>query len=147
MTPEALFKMCNTAALLGWVLLAALPHHRLVPRLVTGALLPLLFAVVYAVVLFGHWKTAGEGGGGFGSLEAVGLLFSNRWALLAGWVHYLAFDLFIGSWAVRDAQQSGVPRLVMAPILFATFMLGPVGLLLYFAARGAWGKRLAIIAG
>jgi hypothetical protein len=143
-TPEALFKICNTAALCGWLLLVALPRHRQVPALLTGALLPLGLAFVYAVVLLGH---LGEGGGGFGSLEAVGLLFTNKWALLAGWVHYLAFDLFIGSWAVRDAQQSGVPRLVMAPILVATFMLGPVGLLLYFAARGAWGKRLAITQG
>ena len=141
MTPEAIFKICTTAALLGWLLLAALPGHRLVPKLITGALLPLCLAVVYAVVLLGH---LGEGGGGFGSLEAVAQLFSNRWALLAGWVHYLAFDLFIGSWAVRDSQQSGVPRLVMLPVLFATFMLGPVGLLLYFAARGAWSRKLAV---
>lgn len=145
MTPETLFKMCNTAALLGWILLAALPRHRLVPKLLTGVLLPLVLACVYAVVL-GLLLSGrlGEGGGGFGSLAEVAQLFSNRWALLAGWVHYLAFDLFIGSWAVRDSQESGVPRLVMLPVLFATFMLGPVGLLLYFAARGAFARRLAV---
>lgn len=145
MTPEAVFKICNTAALLGWILLAALPRHRLVPSLITGALLPLLLAAVYGAVLAaGLLGLLGQRGGGFGSLAEVALLFSNRWALLAGWVHYLAFDLFVGSWAVRDAQQSGVPRLVLLPVLFATFMLGPVGLLLYFAARGAWARKISI---
>ena len=73
--------------------------------------------------------------GGFGSLADVSLLFSEPALLLAGWVHYLAFDLFIGAWEVRDAQKHGVPHLLVVPCLILTFMLGPIGLLLYFAIR------------
>ena len=46
--------------------------------------------------------------GGFSSLAAVSTLFADPWVLLAGWTHYLAFDLFIGGWEVRDARQRGV---------------------------------------
>jgi hypothetical protein len=61
--------------------------------------------------------------------------FSNDWHLLAGWVHYLAFDLFIGSWQVRDAQKHRVPHLAVVPGLILTFLFGPVGLLLYRTIR------------
>jgi Domain of unknown function (DUF4281) len=65
----------------------------------------------------------------------VAALFTNRWLLLAGWVHYLAFDLLIGSWETRDAQERGVPHLLLVPCLFFTFMFGPAGWLLYMGIR------------
>ena len=65
-------------------------------------------------------------------------LFDNPWALLAGWTHYLAFDLFIGGWEVRDAQRRGIPHLLIVPALVLTFLLGPAGLLLYLAIR--WSR-------
>ena len=103
--------------------------------------LPLTLAVVYAVVLGQHW---GEGQGGFGSLREVGMLFANPFALLAGWVHYLAFDLFIGAWEVRDAQKHQVPHLAVVPCLLLTFLFGPAGLLLYFVLRYALRRQLSL---
>ena len=75
-------------------------------------------------------------GGGFGSLDAVTLLFQNRWALLAGWIHYLAFDLFVGTWIVRDAADRHIFHPILVPFLVLTFMLGPAGLLGYLLLRG-----------
>jgi hypothetical protein len=82
--------------------------------------------------------------GGFGSLSDVALLFSEPAVLLAGWVHYLAFDLFIGAWETRDAQAHHVPHLLLIPCLILTFMLGPIGLLTYFALRTMRAGRVAI---
>jgi len=73
--------------------------------------------------------------GGFSSLADVSKLFENPWALLAGWTHYLAFDLFIGGWEVRDAHDRGVPHLFIVPALVLTFLFGPAGLLVYLAIR------------
>ena len=73
--------------------------------------------------------------GGFSSLPDVALLFTNRWMLLAGWIHYLAFDLLIGAWEVRDARQRAIPHLLVLPCLFLTFMFGPAGWLLYMGLR------------
>ena len=82
--------------------------------------------------------------GGFGSLAEVRKLFGRDELLLAGWVHYLAFDLFIGAWESRDSQRLEIPRLVMIPCYLMTFMLGPIGLLFYFAIRTAKTKSLEV---
>ena len=88
----------------------------------------------------------GEGaeGGGFGSLEAVSILFQSEWSLLTGWIHYLAFDLFIGAWEVRDSQRVGIPHLLVIPCLLMTFLLGPAGLAVYLLMRGVWKKRWSV---
>jgi len=74
-------------------------------------------------------------GGDFGSLGAIMRAFQEPWVMLAGWLHYLAFDLFVGCWEVRDAQRLEIPHLLVVPCLVLTLMLGPVGLLLYAAIR------------
>jgi hypothetical protein len=142
MTAEQVFSIANAVALVGWLLLILLGGRiPWISSLVTGAIVPLLFAVLYAGLLLGHW---GAAGGGFGSLAAVQSLFSNRWVLLAGWVHYLAFDLFIGSWQVRDARRYQIPHWALVPGLILTFLFGPVGLLLYFSIRLVKGAKLRI---
>src|SRR5215472_714200 len=140
MTAEQVFSIANTIALLGWLLLVTLGPRRWVAPLITGAILPLLFAVLYGSLLAAHWGETP--GGGFGSLAQVAALFSNPWLLLAGWVHYLAFDLFIGSWEVRDAQANGIRHWFVIPCLALTFLLGPLGLLLYFVLRVARVRSL-----
>jgi hypothetical protein len=132
MTPDQMFSIANAVAALSWILLAGLGWKRWVSATVTGIAIPLLLGAVYLALIIGHW---GERSGDFSSLAGVAHLFENRWLLLAGWVHYLAFDLFVGSWEVRDAAERGIRHWIVIPCLFFTFMFGPVGLLLYFAVR------------
>ena len=73
--------------------------------------------------------------GGFSSLDGVASLFANRWLLLAGWTHYLAFDLLVGVWEVHDSRERGIPHLLVVPCLALTFMFGPAGWLLYQLIR------------
>jgi len=141
MTAEQVFSVVDLVALGGWVLLAALPGRAWVSSLVTAVVIPGLMAVVYLVVLGAHWS---ETEGGFSSLAQVALLFTNPWALLAGWTHYLAFDLFIGSWESRDARSRGISHLLVLPCLFLTFMFGPIGWLLYMAVRAGRSKAVAV---
>jgi ABA DEFICIENT 4-like len=89
-------------------------------------------AVVYVALVA---STLPWSEGGFSSLAAVSALFRDPWVLLAGWTHYLAFDLFIGGWEVRDANASGIPHLLVVPALVLTFLFGPAGFLLYLAIR------------
>ena len=124
------FSLASSAAGLSWLLLIILPRWRwLIALLRFGVILAL--SCLYAVLIFTSFFTVE--GGGFGSLGQVQALFSNPSALLAGWVHYLAFDLMIGTWIAERADARGISRLMQAPILAATFMLGPVGYLLYAA--------------
>lgn len=131
MKAELLFRIANNLALIGWLILILLPRWRWGARLICSVLIPALLSVTYLALLvteFGHR-------GGFSSLSSVALLFHNRYILLAGWVHYLAFDLFIGSWEVRDAQRIGITHYLVIPCLIFTFLLGPAGWLLYFSIR------------
>jgi hypothetical protein len=131
MTPEQAFSILNLMALISWVALIALPRVRWTSTHLP-VVMPLVFAVVYTAIVA---ATLGRGEGGFSSLAGVSALFSNPWVLLAGWTHYLAFDLFIGGWEVRDARKHGVSHWLIVPALVLTFMLGPAGLLLYVVTR------------
>jgi hypothetical protein len=137
MTPERLFSLCNLLALAGWVLLVVAPRWKWTGRLVLSGAISLALATVY-LVLAAVFLVSAEGG--FQSLAQVGMLFQQPWILLAGWVHYLAFDLFVGSWEVTDAQKRGVPHLAVVPCLALTFLVGPVGLLAYYGVRWTTGK-------
>jgi hypothetical protein len=143
MTPDAIFSILNLIAMGGWILLIALPRFRVVADLITAAIVPGLFALAYAAILVTKW---GQGDGGFSSLTGVAQLFANPWLLLAGWAHYLAFDLLVGSWEVRDARSRGIPHLLVVPCLLLTFLFGPVGWLLYIALRAVRGQGMSAAA-
>jgi Domain of unknown function (DUF4281) len=138
MSPNQIFSIVNPLALLGWVLLAVLPRRRWAADVVCGWVLPALLGGVYvAIIATAWWGSAG----GFSSLPEVAQLFSNPWLLLAGWVHYLAFDLFVGSWIVRDARGRGIPHLLLLPSLALTFLFGPAGWLSYLLLRALLRAR------
>ncbi len=139
MSPELIFAVANKVAILGWIVLALTP--RKTARLLSGVAIPAALGLSYAVLLALHF---GSVEGGFGSLEDVVKLFSDRWMVLIGWIHYLAFDLFIGAWQSRDAQKHGISHLLVLPCLFFTLMFGPVGLLLYLALRAVKTHQLAL---
>jgi hypothetical protein len=131
-SPERIFALANAIALLSWLLLAALPGRRWVTEGLVGRGVPILFAGLYVALMAAALPGAR---GSFSTLAGVASLFGNPWLLLAGWVHYLAFDLLVGTWEARDAHARGVPRLLLAPCLFLTLMFGPAGWLLYVFVR------------
>ena len=135
MTPAFLFSVANSVALLGWLLLLVAPRWRVTRRVVGNGVLPLVLAGAYVLLIGRHYLGPHGGEGGFGSLGEVAALFRDPWALLASWVHYLCFDLAVGSWEVRDAQWRGLPHGLLVLALVPTFLFGPAGLLLYAGLR------------
>jgi len=125
MTPDQTFAIVNPLAALSWLALIVVPRRA---AIVTGLVVPVLFALLYAALIGVHW---GGAQGGFSTLPAVAQLFANPWLLLAGWVHYLCFDLLVGTWEVQDAQARGIPHLLVVPCLVLTFLFGPAGWVLY----------------
>lgn len=143
MSPDKLFLFCNYAVMPAWFLLFVLPQHRVTQQLVHAIWVPLLLGPFYVWALF--FGQPSPEGAGFGSLEAVMLLFQSPTAVLAGWVHYLIFDLFIGAWIVRDARRQGINHWLTTPFLFATLMAGPVGLMLYLLLRLAMKRTVTVV--
>jgi ABA4-like protein len=143
-TSAQIFSVANLIAMLCWVALAIslfASRIRVWTLRVTGLIVPGIFAVVY---LFCIWKGfAATPGGGFGSLSEVRALFANDAALDAGWLHYLAFDLFVGTWIVRQGALDGMHPLWLLLCLPVTFMLGPVGFLLFLIARSVFSRPSA----
>lgn len=124
--------------MIGWLILIFAPRSWpggygawlfAIPRYV----IPFGISLLYAGFAMSYFFSVPEGG--FGSLDQVAALLGKREMLLAGWVHYLAFDLFIGGWIAAQADTIGLNRLVQAPILLATFMFGPVGLAIFLLIR------------
>jgi hypothetical protein len=134
---ETAFSIVNATALVAWIALILLPGRRSVSQLAVTSVAA-LFAAAYIAIIAPRSLTSP---GGFSSLAAVATLFANPWLLLAGWIHYLAFDLLIGSWEVRDARDRGIPHLAVVPCLLLTFMFGPAGWLLYMAERAVFQRR------
>ena len=133
---ETIFSLCGNLAIIGWLGLVFLPGQRIVVEVIARVVIPLVIAAIYVFMIASQIGSAPPGAG-FGSLDAVAQLFSVKGLLLAGWVHYLAFDLFVGSWEVSDARANGIHHLWVVPCLFATFMAGPAGLALYFVIKYA----------
>ena len=105
-----------------------------------------LLALTYTGVMIGLFAglIPASGGTDFGSIEGVRSIFASDAGVTIGWIHYLCFDLFVGLWIARNADSFGIKRLLQAPILFFTFMLGPIGLASYIIARFSMrrgGKR------
>ncbi|MGH0030671.1 MAG: ABA4-like family protein [Myxococcota bacterium] len=141
MGPEQVFLVCNNGVLPAWLLLAVAPGWRFTQRLVHALWIPALLALVY-VWAFATGTTPEDGD--FFTLAGVMALFTSPHAMLAGWVHYLAFDLFVGAWEVRDARRHGIHHAFVVPCLFFTLMLGPVGLLLYLGVRFALTRETSL---
>jgi hypothetical protein len=136
MDPALLFSLGGLLAMAGWLGLLVALFVGSARRLAWPAAqiaIPAILATAYVALIL-QGRSAFESGG-FGSVEEVRALFANDSALAAGWLHYLAFDLFVGAWISRDGLRRGVPALLILPCLPLAFLFGPAGLLLYFALR------------
>jgi hypothetical protein len=131
---DRVFSLAGLVAMAGWLALALAPLRPRLAQAVATFVVPAVIGLAYAGLIARYW---GEAPGGFGSLDEVGALFGHRGVLLAGWLHYLAFDLFVGAWEVREARRVGLPHWQILPALALTFLFGPIGLLVFLALRAA----------
>ena len=136
------YDVAGKLVMLGWLgLIASLFVERARPamQLTTRLIIPGLLAIAYGLLIRTGFHEAE--GGGFGSIAEIRALFASDSALVAGWLHYLAFDLFVGSWIVADGLRRRIPTLLILPCLPLTLLFGPLGLLLFILLRLAFRRR------
>lgn len=136
MQPEALFPIANLLAMTGWVTLALSPLSPRWSDRIAGQAIPLVLSVGYTALVLAFWSRAP---GGFDTLDSVMALFTKPQIALAGWAHYLAFDLLIGAWIARTARIEDIAHVFVLPCLLLTFLFGPAGFLAFTALRATVG--------
>ena len=136
MTYETIYTLINWGVFPAWLLLLFAPKLKLTTTLVHSGVYAVAYSVLYAAFLVnGMFFGAAADGGGMSTAAAVSTFFSHLNGVLMGWTHYLVFDLFVGSWVARDAVRKEIAHWKIVPCLVFTFILGPVGLLMYLAVR------------
>ena len=139
MTPTEVFSIANMTVMPMWLLMILIPKWKVTRFLIDFKVIPILISIVYAIYIFQAIQIGGMMD--FGSLGAVIDLFTEEHAVLAGWVHYLAFDLLIGMWMLDQNKELKINQILMAPVLLATFMFGPFGFLLFMAIKTLKQKK------
>lgn len=142
MSDDLVFAIANYSVLPAWALLCFAPRARVTRAVVHSGLYPLALALLYGVLLF--TDSPGPEGAHFFSLGGVTNIFTTPRTIIACWIHYLVFDLFVGSWEVRDAARRGIPHWRVVPSLLLTLMFGPLGLASWLAVRALHRKGITL---
>lgn len=135
MTDELIFTVVNYSVLPAWALLWFLPRHPITARVVHSGLYAVVLGLAYAVLLFGDQP--GPQGSNFFTLEGVSRIFTTPRTIIACWIHYLIFDLFVGAWIGRDCERLAMKPWMAVPSQVLTLLFGPVGLLSWVVIRAA----------
>lgn len=141
MTPSEVFSYAGMITMPMWILMIFLPKWKVTQFLMNYKVVPLVLSLVYATYIIKGILILG-GMMDFGSLRSVMQLFTEENAVLAGWVHYLAFDLLIGMWIIKQNKEVGIHQVLIAPCLLGTFMFGPIGFLLFMIMKSIKQQKL-----
>lgn len=140
-----LFSLSSLTVMPFWALMILLPHWRVTKRIMQSPLVAVLPALLYAVLVLPQFNAI-YAAVSRPTLPGIAALLGSPTGALIGWAHFLAFDLLIGRWSYLDSRARKISAFVMAPILYLTLMLGPIGFLLYLGVRAiaiARGSQVA----
>ena len=133
---ERLLELSTIAVLPLWLMMIVLPAWRWTQRITRRPVIGVVPAAVYAVLVLPRlgdvWPAVSTP-----NLPKIAALLSTPVGATIAWVHFLAFDLFVGRWIYLDSRSRQLSPWLMAPVLFLTLMLGPIGYLLYLALRSS----------
>jgi hypothetical protein len=139
---ERLFELSSIVVLPFWLMMIVLPSWHWTPRIIRRPVIGVVPAAVYAVLVLPRLREVGPVVSAPNLPDIAALLSTPAGATIA-WVHFLAFDLLVGRWMYLDSRTRQISPWLMAPVLFLTLMLGPIGYLLYLAVSSLVARRTA----
>ena len=147
LTLENIYLWTNFGVLPFWFLLVIIPNSKITQLFVNSIILPLILSITYVYVfylailldepIFDVLKL-------YLSLDNLYTIFATENFLLAFWIHFLALNLFLGSWVSRDGIKYNIPRKLVAFPLITVYFTGPLGLVLYWFFRVFYAKKLGL---
>ena len=146
LTFENIYLWTNLGILPFWVMLVMIPNSKLTQFFINSIILPLVFSVTYIYIIYqillleesiiSYFKV-------YVSLEDLYIIFSNEGFLLTFWLHFIALNIFIGSWISRDGVKYNIHRGLISLPLILVYFTGPLGIVLYWVIRIFYAKRIS----
>ena len=146
-TIETIYLWVNYGVIPIWLVLIFFPDSKLNKIFLTSIFLPLIFGIIYVYIFYqllllnenilDHFTI-------YSGLEELTDLFSNESFLLIFWIHFLAINLFLGSWVSQDALKYSIPKFFSVISLILIYFIGPVGLVVYWFIRIFFAKKISL---
>ncbi len=146
-TIDTLYMWVNLGALPFWFILIIFPQSHLSRIFVTSIFPFLLLSGVYIFILYKSYLIGYDFDGNFSlylGLNELSRLFEDHLYLMVFWTHFIAINLFIGGWIVKDSQKFSINKVLLAFPLLVTYFVGPIGLFLYWIIRIFYAKRISL---
>ena len=146
-TIETLYMWINLGVLPFWFILIVFPQSHLSRIFVTSIFPFFILAGVYIFILYKSFLTGYDFDGNFSlylGLNELSRLFEDHLYIMLFWTHFIAINLFIGGWIVKDSQKFSINNVLLALPLIITYLIGPIGLFLYWIIRIFYAKRISL---
>ena len=146
-TFETLYMWINLGVLPFWFILIVFPQSHLSRIFVTSIFPFLILSGVYIFILYKSYLTGYDFDGNFTlylGLDELSRLFEDHLYIMIFWTHFIAMNLFIGGWIVKDSQKFSINKVLLAIPLIVTYLIGPIGLFLYWIIRIFYAKRISL---
>ena len=146
-TIEILYMWINLGVLPFWFILIVFPQSHLSRIFVTSIFPLFILSAVYIFILYKSYLIGYDFDGNFSlylGLNELSRLFEDHLYIMIFWTHFIAINLFIGGWIVKDSQKFSINKVLMAVPLIVTYLIGPIGLLLYWIIRIFYAKRISL---
>ena len=146
-TIETLYMWINLGVLPFWFILIVFPQSHLSRIFVTSIFPFFILGGVYIFILYKSYLIGYDFDGNFSlylGLNELSRLFEDHLYIMIFWTHFIAINLFIGGWIVKDSQKFSINKVLMAAPLIVTYLIGPIGLFLYWIIRIFYAKRISL---
>ena len=146
-TIETLYMWINLGVLPFWFILIVFPQSHLSRIFVTSIFPFFILSGVYIFILYKSYLIGYDFDGNFTlylGLSELSRLFEDHLYIMIFWTHFIAINLFIGGWIVKDSQKFSINKVLIAVPLVVTYLIGPLGLLLYWIIRIFYAKRISL---
>ena len=137
----------NLGVLPFWFILIVFPQSHLSRIFVTSIFPFFILSGVYVFILYKSYLIGYDFDGNFSlylGLSELSRLFEDHLYIMIFWTHFIAINLFIGGWIVKDSQKFSINKVLMAVPLIVTYLIGPIGLILYWIIRIFYAKRISL---
>ncbi len=146
-TVETLYMWVNLGVLPFWFILIIFPQSHLSRIFVTSIFPFFILSGVYIFILYKSYLIGYDFDGNFTlylGLSELSRLFEDHLYIMIFWTHFIAINLFIGGWIVKDSQKFSINKVLLAIPLIVTYLIGPIGLFLYWIIRIFYAKRISL---